>query len=57
VGAPIKARTPGFRCVAVEPDGSAVLSGSPKGPHATALRSTARVSIDGCDALGAISYP
>jgi cysteine synthase A len=33
VGEVIKARKPAFRCVAVEPDASAVLSGSPKGPH------------------------
>ncbi len=33
VGEAIKARKPSFRCVAVEPDASAVLSGSPKGPH------------------------
>ncbi len=33
VGEVIKARKPSFRCVAVEPDASAVLSGSPKGPH------------------------
>jgi cysteine synthase A len=33
VGEVIKARKPGFKCVAVEPDASAVLSGSPKGPH------------------------
>src|SRR5260370_29946556 len=33
VGEVIKARKPGFRCVAVEPDASAVLSGSPTGPH------------------------
>ena len=26
-------RKPSFRCVAVEPDASAVLSGGPKGPH------------------------
>ena len=32
-GEVIKARKPSFRCVAVEPDASAVLSGSPKGPH------------------------
>src|SRR5438105_4906795 len=32
VGEVIKARKPGFKCVAVEPDASAVLSGSPKGP-------------------------
>ena len=29
----IKARKPSFKAVAVEPDGSAVLSGGPKGPH------------------------
>jgi cysteine synthase A len=29
----IKKRKPSFRCVAVEPDASAVLSGSQKGPH------------------------
>ena len=33
VGEVLKARKPGFKCVAVEPDASAVLSGSPKGPH------------------------
>ncbi len=33
VGEVIKARKPSFRCVAVEPDASAILSGSPKGPH------------------------
>jgi cysteine synthase A len=33
VGEVIKKRKPGFKCVAVEPDASAVLSGSPKGPH------------------------
>jgi cysteine synthase len=33
VGEVIKARKPSFRCVAVEPDASAVLSGSPQGPH------------------------
>jgi cysteine synthase A len=33
VGEIIKARKPSFKCVAVEPDASAVLSGSPKGPH------------------------
>jgi cysteine synthase A len=33
VGEVIKARKPDFRCVAVEPDASAVLSGEPKGPH------------------------
>ena len=29
----IKKRKPGFKCVAVEPDDSAVLSGDPPGPH------------------------
>ncbi len=29
----LKARKPGFKAIAVEPDASAVLSGSPKGPH------------------------
>jgi len=33
VGEVIKKRKPSFKCVAVEPDASAVLSGSPKGPH------------------------
>jgi|SRR5687768_15770452 cysteine synthase A len=33
VGEVIKKRKPSFRCVAVEPDASAVLSGAPKGPH------------------------
>ncbi|MCC6731240.1 MAG: cysteine synthase A [Chthonomonadales bacterium] len=33
VGEGIKPRKPGFRCVAVEPAASAVLSGKPKGPH------------------------
>jgi cysteine synthase A len=33
VGEVIKARKPEFKVVAVEPDGSAVLSGSEKGPH------------------------
>jgi cysteine synthase len=33
VGEVLKARKPGFRVVAVEPDSSAVLSGEPKGPH------------------------
>lgn len=33
VGEVLKARKPGFKVVAVEPDGSAVLSGSPRGPH------------------------
>ena len=32
-GAVLKERKPGFRCVAVEPDASAVLSGEPAGPH------------------------
>ena len=32
VGEVIKARKPAFRCVAVEPDASAVLSGGPAGP-------------------------
>jgi cysteine synthase A len=32
-GAALKERKPGFRCVAVEPDASAVLSGDPAGPH------------------------
>jgi cysteine synthase len=30
----IKARKPSFQAIAIEPDASAVLSGSPKGPHA-----------------------
>jgi len=34
VGQVIKARKPSFRCVAVEPAGSPVLSGGPRGPHA-----------------------
>lgn len=34
VGAVIKARKPSFRCIAVEPDASPVLSGGQKGPHA-----------------------
>jgi len=34
VGEVIKSRKPGFKCIAVEPDASAVLSGGPKGPHA-----------------------
>jgi len=34
VGEVIKPRKPGFKCIAVEPDASAVLSGGPKGPHA-----------------------
>jgi cysteine synthase A len=33
VGQVLKERKPGFRCVAVEPDASAVLSGQPPGPH------------------------
>ncbi|MDH5535834.1 MAG: cysteine synthase A [Betaproteobacteria bacterium] len=33
VGEVIKQRKPSFRCVAVEPDASAVLSGGPAGPH------------------------
>jgi cysteine synthase A len=33
VGEVIKSRKAGFKAVAVEPDASAVLSGSPKGPH------------------------
>ena len=33
VGEVIKARKPSFRCVAVEPDGSPVLSGGQRGPH------------------------
>jgi cysteine synthase A len=33
VGEAIKARKPAFRCVAVEPDASPVLSGGAKGPH------------------------
>ena len=33
VGEVIKARKPSFRCVAVEPDASPVLSGGKKGPH------------------------
>lgn len=33
VGQVIKSRKPQFRCVAVEPAASAVLSGEPKGPH------------------------
>jgi cysteine synthase A len=33
VGEAIKARKPAFRCVAVEPDASPVLSGGEKGPH------------------------
>ena len=34
VGEAIKARKPSFKCVAVEPDASPVLSGGQKGPHA-----------------------
>jgi cysteine synthase A len=34
IGEIIKARKPSFRCVAVEPDASPVLSGGQKGPHA-----------------------
>jgi cysteine synthase len=34
IGEAIKARKPEFRCIAVEPDASAVLSGGVKGPHA-----------------------
>lgn len=33
VGEVLKARKPSFRCVAVEPEASPVLSGGPKGPH------------------------
>ncbi len=33
VGEAIKARKPSFKCIAVEPDASPVLSGGPKGPH------------------------
>src|SRR5579871_325227 len=33
VGEVIKARKPAFRCIAVEPDASPVLSGGQKGPH------------------------
>ncbi len=33
VGEVLKARKPSFRCVAVEPSASAVLSGGPPGPH------------------------
>jgi cysteine synthase A len=33
VGEVIKSRKPGFRCIAVEPDASPVLSGGVKGPH------------------------
>jgi len=34
VGEAIKARKPSFKCIAVEPDASPVLSGGQKGPHA-----------------------
>jgi cysteine synthase A len=34
IGEVIKERKPSFRCVAVEPDGSPVLSGGSRGPHA-----------------------
>jgi cysteine synthase A len=33
VGQVLKQRKPSFRCVAVEPSASAVLSGQPRGPH------------------------
>ena len=33
VGEVIKHRKPSFKCIAVEPDASPVLSGGPKGPH------------------------
>jgi cysteine synthase A len=33
IGEVLKARKPSFKVIAVEPDSSAVLSGSPKGPH------------------------
>ncbi|RPI08972.1 MAG: cysteine synthase A [Zetaproteobacteria bacterium] len=33
VGEVLKARKPAFKCIAVEPDASPVLSGGPKGPH------------------------
>jgi cysteine synthase A len=33
IGEVLKQRKPSFRCVAVEPDASAVLSGGPAGPH------------------------
>jgi cysteine synthase len=33
IGGALKARKPSFRCVAVEPDASPVLSGGVKGPH------------------------
>ena len=34
IGEVIKERKPDARCVGVEPDGSAVLSGGERGPHA-----------------------
>ena len=34
MGEVIKSRKPGFKCIAVEPDASPVLSGGTKGPHA-----------------------
>jgi cysteine synthase A len=33
IGSVLKVRRPGLRCVAVEPDGSPVLSGGQRGPH------------------------
>lgn len=33
IGEVLKARKPSFRCIAVEPAASAVLSGKPRGPH------------------------
>jgi len=33
IGEVIKPRKPSFKCIAVEPDASPVLSGGPKGPH------------------------
>jgi cysteine synthase A len=33
VGEVLKAKKPAFKCIAVEPDASAVLSGEPAGPH------------------------
>jgi len=33
VGEVLKVRKPSFKCIAVEPDASPVLSGGPKGPH------------------------
>ena len=33
VGEALKKKKPAFKCIAVEPDASAVLSGSPPGPH------------------------